>query len=158
MRSLFFPLVFLICVLALGFALILQYGYGQAPCDLCLLQRVCFMGVGAFALIACLHRPRGWGKRVYAALCFVACLGGLAAAGRQVYLQSLPEELKPSCGPGLLFRLNHSPWMDALAQAMQGTGDCAQIGWTIFGFSLAFWTGILFLGLGILCIKKVVHF
>jgi disulfide bond formation protein DsbB len=151
-------IIFFISVLALGFAYVLQYGYGQAPCDLCLLQRFCLMGLGLVALVASLHRPRGWGKRLYAGFCLGFCLGGLAAAGRQVYLQSLPEELKPSCGPGLLFRMNHSPWMDALAQAMHGTGDCAQIGWTIFGMSLAFWTGILFLGLGIWCIKKVVHF
>jgi protein dithiol:quinone oxidoreductase len=157
-----FGLISLICISALSFAYILQYGFGQHPCDLCLLQRFALYGVGFFALIAFFHRPQGWGVSLYGTLCLLFSLGGLAAAGRQVYLQSLPEELKPSCGPGLIFRMNHSPWLDALAQAMHGTGDCAQIGWTFLGQSLAVWTGVLFVGLimmsiFVLGIKKVVR-
>lgn len=157
-----FAFITLICLFALSFAYLLQYGFGQAPCDLCLLQRFAIYGVGITAMIAWLHHPQQWGKSIYAGICFIWSVAGLAASGRQVYLQSLPDELKPSCGPGLLFRLNHSPWLDALTQAMRGTGDCAQIGWTFLGMSLAFWTGILFVGLvGLslfaLQIKKVVR-
>lgn len=157
-----FPLIALICASALSFAYVMQYGFGHAPCDLCLLQRFAIYGVGITALIAWLHRPAKWGQSIYAGLCLIWSLAGLAASGRQVYLQSLPEALKPSCGPGLIFRLHHSPWLDALSQAMRGTGDCAQVGWTFFGMSLAFWTGLLFVILVIMSlmalqIKKVVR-
>jgi protein dithiol:quinone oxidoreductase len=157
-----FGFISLICFLGLAFAYVLQYGFGQHPCDLCLLQRFALYGVGFCALIAFLHCPKGWGTQLYATLCLLFSIGGLGAAGRQVYLQSLPEELKPSCGPGLIFRMNHSPWLDALAQAMHGTGDCAQIGWTFLGQSLAVWTGVLFgvlmlMSIFALAIKKVVR-
>lgn len=157
-----FRFITVICIVALSIALILQYGFGQKPCDLCLLQRFAMIGLGLTALIAWIHHPKSFGNRIYACLTLLWSLGGLAAASRQVYLQSLPEELKPGCGPGLLFRMNHSPWMDAIAQAMHGTGDCAQLGWTFLGMSLAFWTGLLFVGLVVvsvmaLQIKKVVR-
>lgn len=153
-------LMALICFLSLGFAYVLQYGFDQAPCDLCLLQRFCFYVVGIIALLGSLYKHGLWGRRLYGFITFIFSLGGLAAAGRQVYIQSLPEDLKPGCGPGLIFRLNHSPWLEALTQAIHGTGDCAAKGWTIFGMSLAFWAGALFLfllglSLWVLKIKKV---
>lgn len=157
-----FAAIFLICFFALTSAYILQYGFGQKPCDLCLLQRVFFYAVGLTAGLAYLARPGLWGSRIYSSFCLLFSLCGLGAAGRQVYLQNLPEELKPGCGPGLLFRMHHSPWLDALGAAIKGTGDCAQIGWTFFGLSLAVWSGVIFVVLLLmniyaLQIKKVVH-
>jgi protein dithiol:quinone oxidoreductase len=157
-----FRIITLLCFLALVFAYILEYGFGQLPCDLCLLQRFAIVGLGITCLIASIHAPKGWGHKLYAGLALIWSLGGLTASARQVYLQSLPEELKPGCGPGLLFKMNHGPWIDAITQSMQGSGDCAKIGWTFMGMSLAFWTGVLFLGFVCLSIwaaqiKKVVR-
>lgn len=157
-----FGLIALISFSAVAVALTLQYGFGQAPCDLCLLQRFAMIALGLTALIAWLHHTKTWGHKIYAGVCLSWGLIGLGFSARQVYLQSLPEELKPSCGPGLMFRMDHSPWLDAIGQAMHGSGDCAQIGWTFMGQSLAVWTGVLFLVLIVLSfialqIKKVVR-
>jgi disulfide bond formation protein DsbB len=151
-----FPLITLLCFLALVFAYILQYGFGQMPCDLCLLQRFAIYGLGITCFVASIHRPTAWGKTVYASVALLWSLGGLAASARQVYLQSLPEDLKPGCGPGLLFKMNHGPWLDAMMQSMQGSGDCAKIGWTFMGMSLAFWTGVLFVGF-VIILKRAVR-
>jgi disulfide bond formation protein DsbB len=139
-----FRLITLITFLALAFAYILEFGFDQKPCDLCLLQRFAIFGLGFTCLIASLHKPKSWGNKIYGFFALIWGLGGLTASARQVYLQSLPEDLKPGCGPGLIFKMNHGPWLDAITQSLHGTGDCAQIGWTFLGMSLAFWTGCLF--------------
>ena len=133
-----------LCVGALLFAYYLQYGIELFPCDLCLLQRAMLYTVVLFTLIAVLHNPKGFGRWGYSILNI--CFAGIGAtiAGRQVYLQQLPEDLKPSCGPGLEFMLNNMPFWEAIKTVITGSGDCATIQWTLFGLSLPFWTGILF--------------
>jgi disulfide bond formation protein DsbB len=130
-------LLFLGTIGAMLFAvLFLQRHLGLAPCPLCITQRVFVMLVGLFALLAALHNPKGAGRRVYAALCFLAAALGAAVSARHVWLQSLPEELAPACGPSLEYMLETLPLSETFAVVMMGDGNCAETVWTFMGLSI----------------------
>ena len=63
-----YALLALGCASLLGFGYYLQFQQGLEPCPLCIFQRIAFFAVGAVALIALLHGPRGTTPRVYAVL------------------------------------------------------------------------------------------
>jgi len=140
-----FLALFLIPVVAMGFAvLFLQQALGLAPCPLCITQRVFVILVGLFALAAFIHNPPGAGRRVYAALCTLAAMGGAAVAGRHVWLQSLPEDQAPACGPSLEYMLDTLPLSETFALVMMGDGNCAETQWTFLGLSIPEQTLALF--------------
>lgn len=143
-----FLALFLIPVVAMGFAvLFLQQALGLAPCPLCITQRVFVILVGLFALVAFIHNPPGVGRRVYAALCTLAAVGGAAVAGRHVWLQSLPEDQAPACGPSLEYMLDTLPLSETFALVMMGDGNCAETQWTFLSLSIPEQTLGLFAGL-----------
>src|SRR5690625_6405050 len=59
-------LIVVACALLLAIALYMEYVMGLIPCPLCMTQRVFVLLVGVFALLAVVHHPRRWGRRVYA--------------------------------------------------------------------------------------------
>lgn len=130
----------LACAALLGFGYYLQYVQGLQPCPLCLLQRGFFYLVMATFLVAALHVPSTWGKALYAILGALFALGGVAAAGRQVWLQHLPPERAPQCGPDLYFMLENFPLARTLKALISGTGECAVVDWTFLGLSIAEWS------------------
>ena len=137
------------CVALLGFGYFLQYAKGLEPCPLCLLQRGFFYALLAIFLIAGLHGPRGRGRTVYGVLAALFAIGGAAVASRQVWLQHLPKDKVPQCGPDLFFMLENFPLSQALQKLLAGTGECAVVDWTFLGFSIAEWSlawfGLFFL-------------
>lgn len=144
-RPLFFG-IFLLTIASMAFALYyLQHVLALEPCPLCITQRAFVILTGLLALIAALHNPQGWGRRLYALLCTLAALGGAAVAGRHVWLQQLPEDLAPACGPSLEYMLDTLPLSETFALVMMGDGNCADTVWTLLGFSIPQQTLVLFL-------------
>lgn len=139
---------FLICAALLGFALYLQYVEHQDPCPLCILQRVAFIAMMAVFLIAALHGPARRGAIVYSTLVFIIAAIGAAIAGRQVWLQHLPADRVPACGPGLDYMLESFPLMKALEKIFAGSGECAEAGWRFLGLTIAGWSLVWFVVLG----------
>lgn len=135
----------LACVFLMGSALYMEHIMGLEPCPLCMMQRLAVIGVGAIALLAFLHAPAGVGLRIYGALITLAGAAGAGLAARQLWLQSLPPDQVPACGPGVDYMMDILPLFDVLLWAMQGTGDCAKVDWTFLGLSIAGWTFPLFL-------------
>ena len=131
---------FLLCAALIAAALYFQHVAGLAPCPLCILQRVAFIGVGVVMGIGFLHGPRGGGRRVYGALAGGVALLGAAVAARHVWLQSLPEGEVPECGPGLAFMLDAFPLQKALGLILRGSGECAEVQWTLFGLTMPGWS------------------
>lgn len=138
---------FLICAFLMGVALYFEHVMGLEPCPLCMAQRVAVVFLGLFALLATLHNPQRTGTLVYAGLMFLSGLGGALLASRQLWLQSLPEELVPACGPGMYYMLEVFPWSEILTSMLMGTGDCAVVQWRdpVLGLSIPGWTMIWFL-------------
>ena len=143
---------FLVCAGLIGFALYLQYVVGEDPCPLCLLQRIAFMGLGIVFLVAALHDPRRAAAVVYGLLLLLFAGAGAAIAGRHVWLQSLPKNMVPECGPGLDYILSRFPLQKAIDMVLRGSGECAEKGWTFLGLSIAGWSLVWFVLLGALAV------
>jgi disulfide bond formation protein DsbB len=145
---------FAVCAGLLGFALYAQHGLGLEPCPLCIFQRVALLVLALVLLVAALHGPGALGGRVYGALAGLCALAGIAVAGRHVWLQSLPPERVPSCGPGLGYLLDTFPLGEALKQVFSGSGECAKVDWTFLGLSMPAWVLAWFLLLGIAAVAN----
>jgi disulfide bond formation protein DsbB len=142
-----YTLGFLMCVVMMGTALFFfQRFLGLEPCPLCILQRVVVISLGMVLLVAAIHGPSGWGNRVYGALIILVAGSGAAVAGRHVWLQSLPADQVPECGPTLDYILEVFPLSKALQLVLRGSGECAKIEWQFLGLSIPGWTLIAFSG------------
>lgn len=139
----------LLIVLAVAFmmavALYMEHAMGLEPCPLCVGQRVFVILVGIWALIAWIHHPGVIGRRFYAGLGILSGVAGAAVSSRQLWLQSLPEDQVPSCGPSFDFILDTAPFLDALRVMLVGDGNCAEVAWSLFGISIPGWTLIGFI-------------
>ncbi len=142
-RAVFF-LIFLLCAGLLGVAFYMEHVMGLEPCPLCWLQRFGFMAAGLVSLLAALHGPQGFGVRVYGLFLVLSAGAGLGVAGRQLWLQSLPADQVPACGPSVDYMLDVLPWMEVLTTALKGTGDCAEVTWRFLGLSIPGWTAVFF--------------
>lgn len=148
-------LTFLGCVAAMAGALYLQYQVGLEPCPLCIFQRVGVIAVALVVLIAFLHGPKRIGVRIYAALAALAALAGGGVAVRQLWLQHLPPDQVPVCGPGLDYMLDVFPLHEVLAKVLSGSGECAEVTWRFLGLSLAGWSLILFIVLLVIALVQL---
>lgn len=135
-----FALPVLACASLLGFGYYLQYGQGLEPCPLCLVQRGFFYAVLLVCLVATLHGPRAGGQAAYGIGAALFAAGGAAVAARQVWLQHLPADKVPQCGPDLYFMLENLPLATTLKKLVAGTGECAKVDWTFLGLSIAEWS------------------
>lgn len=111
------------------------------------MQRAMFAGVGLVALVAFLHHPQRLGQMIYATLGILVASLGAAIAGRQIWLQNLPEDQVPACGPGLEYMLEVFPLLEVIEMAITGSGDCAKVQWTLFDISIPGWSLMAFLGM-----------
>ena len=191
---------FAVCAALLAFAVYMQLKVGLVPCPLCIFQRIAFTATGVVFLIAGLHAPRGafgqrayallallaaligvgiagrhvWiqhlppdqvpacgpgldylrellplsgviGQRIYSALALIAAGVGVGIAGRHVWLQHLPPDQVPSCGPGLDYMRELMPLTSVIRKVLTGSGECARVDWTLFGLSMAEWGLVWFL-------------
>ena len=145
---LFSLLAFLATVGAMAFALWLEHGRGLEPCPLCVFQRVAMVATGLVFLLAALHAPTGLvGRWVYALLLWSTAGAGVGVAGRHVWLQSLPEDRVPACGPTLDFLTDSLPLWEVVATVLRGDGNCAIIDAAWLGISLPAWTLVGFVAL-----------
>lgn len=138
----------LVCGGLLGYALYAQHQLGLDPCPLCIFQRVVFMVMGLVFLVGALHGPRRWGRALYAVAVFVVSMVGVGIAGRHVWLQNLPADQVPACGPGLAYMLEAFPMRKTLDMVFTGSGECANIDWHFLGLSMPAWTLIAYVLLG----------
>ncbi|PLW68514.1 disulfide bond formation protein B [Pseudohalioglobus lutimaris] len=135
----------LLAIISMAFAMgYLERQLNLAACPLCMTQRAFVVAWGLIALIAVIHNPRAIGNRIYAWLCAASALGGAAIAGRHVWLQHLPPEQVPACGPSLGYMLETLPFTETLSIVMMGDGNCAETMWTFMGLSIPEQTLILF--------------
>ena len=151
-RLVFSGLVLLAIISILFARLYLEEYLDLAACPLCMTQRAFVILWGLFALIAVLHNPRGWGRRVYGALCAIAAMVGGAVAARHVWLQHLPPDEVPACGPSLDYMLDTLPFTETLSLVMMGDGNCAETMWTFLGFSIPEQTLALFVAITTICL------
>ncbi len=148
---------FLICVGLIAFAIYLQHYEGLEPCPLCMLQRLAFAGLGLIFLVAAIHGPGKTGTRVYGVLALAMAITGAGFAIRHVWLQWYPPELA-ACTADLFYQLRKFPVLSVIERALRATGDCAKIDWTLLGLSIAEWSLVWFVLLGLLAVVIITRF
>lgn len=132
----------------IGFALFLQYIEHQDPCPLCMVQRVIFITIMVVFVLAAMHGPKRLGERIYAALIGGFSLSGVAVAARHIWIQNLPADQVPACGPGLDYMLETMPLSNVLKELMHGSGECAAKGWTFLTLGIPEWSLFCYIVLG----------
>jgi len=143
------------CASLLGFALYNQYVDYLDPCPLCVFQRVVFFSMGVLALLAVIFNPKRVWLKIYAWMFAISATIGALIAGRHIWLQSLPEDEVPECGPGLNYMLDNFPLTEVFSSVLRGSGSCAEVIWTFLGMSMPVWTMIWYIGLGLITLWVV---
>ena len=151
----FFIAVFTICIGLLIFGLYLEHIQGLEACPLCIFQRIAYTIIIFITLIGAIHNPRNLLQIIYKLLMVISSITGAAIAGRQIWLQHLPPELVPECGPGLDYMFNVFPFGEALKMIFTGSGECAEVKWRFIGLSIAEWSLIMFIGIFIATILSI---
>jgi len=130
---------FLVCVGLMAYALYLQYVEGMAPCPLCVFQRIAVISLGIVFLLAAVFGAKSLRRWLWAPLGLVAGVLGAVVAGRHAWLQHLPADQVPACGPGLGYILDSFPLGDALNLVFKGSGECAEVHWSFLGLNMPMW-------------------
>ncbi len=144
-RRIGYALGFVACTGLILFALYLQHAKGEDPCPLCIFQRVAMTALSLVFLVGAIHDPQGQRMvRIYTLAGGVLAAIGSAIAARQIWLQHLPADQVPSCGPGLNYILKAHPFFNALAIVLKGSGECATIGWKFAGLAISEWSLLWF--------------
>jgi len=142
----YFLLVFLSCVGLLASAYYFEYVLFLDPCPLCMMQRIAVLLVGLVALPGSLFARQRLSQMIHSTLMVFASLFGLSVAGRHVWIQSLPADQVPTCGPSLEYMVDTLPWSEVLTIMLRGNGNCADLQWSFLGLSMPEWVAVWFLG------------
>ena len=135
------------CAALLGFGLYLQHVVGLEPCPMCIVQRYAMTVICLLALLALLVRH----ARVQQLLVLLAVLMagfGAFVAARQSWLQWYPPNIL-SCGRDFYGMIESFPLQRAIPLIFRGSGDCTKIDWTFLGGSIANWSFVAFIAMGL---------
>lgn len=145
-----YVLGFLCCIGLFIAAAYFQFVKGLLPCPLCQLQRFSLGLVALCYVLAAIQNPTPKGvKRYGLAILLFTALGALFA-GRQVWLQAqLSSGQAVNCLPGLEYLMDNFSLLASLKIAFIGTADCAAIDFQWLGLSMAGWSLVFFVILGL---------
>ena len=140
---------FLFSIFLIFYALYAQYVLGLEPCPLCILQRVAVIALGLSFLLLALRPPqRKQLKFLASLLLMMISSAGVGIAARHVWIQNLPPDKVPGCGPGLDFMMANFPLSEVLEMVFSGSGECAEISWSFAYLSMPAWALIWLIVLG----------
>jgi len=132
-----------------------QKQLGLPPCPLCMFQRACLVGVAFCCLLGIIFRPKKVGSKLLALGATVFSVSGLAIASRQVWLQHLPKDQVPECGPDLNFMLESFPLAETIQTVLAGSGECAEVLWRFMGLSMPEWMVFVFVVMTIISLRML---
>lgn len=145
--------VFGLCVITIGIVLYMEHVMLLSPCGLCITQRVFVILCGFVCLASAIHNPGPRGQRYYAFGAASMCVIGSYFAIRQIWMQHLPPDQVPACGPGLSYIYENFPIIETLNFLLKGDGNCAEVQWRFLGLlSIPELALIAFIGLFSICL------
>lgn len=128
-------------------ALVSQHLFGYEPCPWCIVQRLAYLGAGAFALLSLFVSQSATGARLLLVLSAIAAAGGLAG-GLYQHLVAAPAG---SCALTAADRFLMATGLDeALPGLFKATAACDEANRAMFGVPYSLWSvalAILLLGL-----------
>jgi disulfide bond formation protein DsbB len=125
--------IFLFSVTTIGIVLYMEHVMLLSPCGLCISQRVFVIFCGTTCLISAIHNPSPHGQKTYAFVAAAMTIFGSYFAIRQIWLQHLPEDEVPACGPGLSYIYENFPFIETLSFLLVGDGNCAEVQYRFLG-------------------------
>ena len=125
--------IFFACVTTIGIVLYMEHVMLLSPCGLCITQRVFVIMCGLACLASAIHNPGALGQKLYAFGAASMCIFGSYFEIRQIWLQNLPEDQVPACGPGLTYIYENFPFIELLNFLLIGDGNCAEVQFRFFG-------------------------
>lgn len=118
------------------------------PCLLCYAQRFCVYLLLFTCLIAFLHKNQSLKVfRIYLITSLFFLISGMSLSIRQLYLQGLPPDLVPTCGPDIDYLFDTLPLVEVFMLAIRGDGNCAEVLWSFLGVSIPGWVLVGFFAL-----------
>ncbi len=138
--------VFLACTGLLAAAYYFEYVLYMDPCPLCIMQRIAVFMVGIAGLLGFLLGHNQVARIATAVLMSLGALLGIGVAARHVWIQSLPADQVPTCGPSLEYMVDTLPWAEVLTVMLRGNGNCADAHWSLLGLSMPQWVLVWFVG------------
>jgi disulfide bond formation protein DsbB len=100
--------------------------------------------------VAALHNPPRAGQRIYAGLSIAMATIGAYFSGKQLWLQSLPEDQVPACGIPVDYLFDSFSASEAIGMLLRGDGNCAEVQWQLLGLSMPGWVMVSFGGFAVL--------
>lgn len=140
---------FITSITLLASAYYFQFALEMEPCPLCIMQRIATMMValGCIAGYYLSERPR---PLLLASIwTLLSSFFGIYLSNHHNWLQSLPADQVPSCGPSLEYMLDAFPIMEIVTVLLRGNGNCAEVSWSFLGLSMPAWLMIFFIGFAI---------
>jgi disulfide bond formation protein DsbB len=146
------PLFAFVAVASLGAviaALVSQHAFGMEPCPWCILQRVIFLAIGAFALLGLVWRGPAGGR---VAGTFAVLLAGCGVAA--ALWQQLVAARSASCNLTLADRIVGATQLDRLVPAVfEARASCADAAVSLLGVPYAYWSVIAFVVLALVVLR-----
>ena len=146
-------LVAVVCVAMLAFGLYLQHVVGLEPCPMCIVQRYALILVAVVAALTAFCRSKGLIVTGSVVTLLLAGFGAFVAA-RQSLLQWFPPEIS-SCGRDFYGMIETFPLKRAIPMIFKGSGDCTKIDWTFLGASIANWSFVCFVVIGLVMVTLI---
>ena len=150
-----------VCYQLLVTAYYFQYVENMPPCPLCIFQRIGVLFVGIWFLIRGVHNPlagSAW-RPTYSILGLISAILGGVVSGRHLYLQNLPENEVPACGPALEYLVEMLPVSEVISAVFAGDGECAKVSWDFMGISMPGWVLLFFVAVsGLMVFSLYRHF
>ena len=137
----------LACVALLAFGLYLQHAVGLEPCPMCIVQRYLFILVALAAGIGAILPAVA--TRWVGGLMALLSLTGAGVAARQSWLQWFPPEIA-TCGRDLFGMIESFPLKRVIPMVFRGSGDCSAVDWTFLGLTIANWSFLNFVLVGVI--------
>ena len=130
---------FCACAFLMSYALYAEHFLGLEPCPMCIFQRISTILLGLTFLLGCLPFSGRISRLIISLLIFITSLSGILVASRHVWLQNLPPEKVPGCGPGLDFMVENFALGEVFEMVFSGSGECANVDWSFLGLSMPAW-------------------
>jgi disulfide bond formation protein DsbB len=139
-------LPFIAALLMIAYAIYEQKVELLEPCPLCMVQRYIIGLVGLLYLLTSIKPPQNLFRKIVAVFISLVAAFGAAVSARHVWIQHLPEDEVPACGPGLDYMVDNFPFSEVIKELLHGSGECAEIVWRFMGLTMPMWTLITFIG------------
>ena len=146
-------LVCLGCLGLLAFGLYLQHVVGLEPCPMCIVQRYALVLI---AIVSGLTAITNKNALLLSGASLLVLLSGFGAfvAARQSFLQWYPPEVS-TCGRDLYGMIETFPLKRAIPMIFKGSGDCTKVDWTFLGGSIANWSFVCFVVIGLIALTLI---